>query len=182
MWLSYMSVEDVDDATEVVKQHKGSIAMDPKDLPERGRVSVVKDPEGAVFAVVTAAGGDPPDRDPYINNWLGSELWVNDPSVTLEFYQALVGYELKTMDLEPGSPYRLLVSDGVTRGGIVKIPWEGIKPNWLPYVVVEDVEATMQKASELGGTIMIAPDEAIRQGAVGIIADPSGAVFAVQQF
>jgi uncharacterized protein len=181
-WLSYISVDDVDDATELVTRHKGSIQMLPKDLPERGRVSVVKDPEGAVFALVTAAGGDPQDQDPIINNWLGSELWARNPSAALAFYQMLVDYEIKMVDNDSGPSYRLLIKDGETRGGIVEIPWEGIEPNWLPYIVVEDADAIMQKASELGGAILIAPDEAIRKGAVSIIADPSGAVFAVQQF
>lgn len=182
IWLCYMSVEDVDDAVELVRQHNGSILMHPKDLPERGRVSVVEDPEGAVLALVTATGGDPQDEDPYINNWLGSELWTRNSSAALAFYHALVDYELKRVDIDTGPPYRLLMRDGETRAGIVKIPWEGIEPNWLPYVVVEDVDAIMQKASELGGAVLIAPDDAVRDGAVSILADPSGAVFAVQQF
>jgi len=44
-WLSYMSVEDVDRAAMRVEQNKGSIYMKPKDLPDRGRVAVVLDPE-----------------------------------------------------------------------------------------------------------------------------------------
>jgi len=64
----------------------------------------------------------------------------------------------------------------------VKIPWDDVKPNWLPYIAVEDVMAIVAKAEELGGKILVEPDKTIREGRVAIIADPSGAVFAVQQF
>lgn len=181
-WLSYMSVDDVDASAKWVQQHRGAIKMPPKDLPERGRVVVVEDPEGAVFALLTASGGDPRDEDPYVNSWLGSELWARDPAEALDFYRPLAGYELKSVNIENGPPYGLLIMKGEVRGGIVRIPWEGIEPNWLPYVVVEDAEATTQRALELGGAVLMAPDDEIRSGSVGILADPSGAVFAVQQF
>ena len=64
----------------------------------------------------------------------------------------------------------------------MKIPWDDVKPNWLPYIAVKDVMAIVAKAEELGGKVLVEPDKAIREGRAAIIADPSGAVFAVQQF
>ena len=74
-----------------------------------------------------------------------------------------------------------LIKNGKTRGGIVKIPWDDIKPNWLPYIAVEDVMAIVAKAETLGGKVLVEPDKMVREGLLAIIADPSGAVFAVQQ-
>lgn len=54
-WLGYVSVEDVDRSTKLVEQNNGTIYMPPKALPNRGRVAVVKDPQGAVFAMVTVS-------------------------------------------------------------------------------------------------------------------------------
>jgi predicted enzyme related to lactoylglutathione lyase len=182
LWLSYMSVEDVDRSLTVAKKNNGTIYMQPKDLPNRGRVAIVKDPEAALFAVVTTSDGDPPDQGFVRNHWMGSELWSKNPEAALEFYHLLTGYEQRLVDMGAGQKYRLLVKNGQTRGGIVKIPWDDVKPNWLPYIAVEDVMAIVARVKKLGGRVLLAPDKAIREGRVAIIADPSGAVFAVQQF
>ncbi len=181
-WLSYMSVEDVDRALTVSKKNNGTIYMQPKDLPNRGRVAMVKDPEGAIFAIVTTSDGDPPDQGLIQNHWMGSELWSTNPDAELTFYHLLVGYEQRLVNVGAGRKYRFLIKNGQTRAGIVKIPWDDVKPNWLPYVAVEDVMAIVAKAKESGGKVLVEPDKAIREGRVAIISDPSGAVFAVQQF
>ncbi len=182
LWLSYMSVEDVDRALMVAKKNNGTIYMQPKDLPNRGRIAIVKDPEGALFAIVTTSDGDPPDQGLIQNHWMGSELWTANVDASLKYYHLLAGYEQRLVDVGAGPKYRFLVKNGQTRGGIVKIPWDDVKPNWLPYIAVEDVMAIAAKAEELGGKVLVEPDKAIRKGRVAIIADPSGAVFAVQQF
>ncbi len=180
-WLSYISVEDVDSALMVSKKNNGTIYKQPKDLPNRGRVAIVKDPEGALFAILTTSGGDPPDQGFIQNHWMGSELWSTNPDASLTFYRLLVGYEQRLVDVGAGTKYRFLIKNGKTRGGIVKIPWDDIKPNWLPYIAVEDVMAIVAKAEKLGGKVLVEPDKKVREGLLAIIADPSGAVFAVQQ-
>jgi len=180
-WLSYISVEDVDHALMVTKKNNGTIYKQPKDLPNRGRVAIVKDPEGTLFAILTTSDGDPPDQGFIKNHWMGSELWSTNPDASLTFYRLLVGYEQRLVDVGAGLKYRFLVKNGQTRGGIVKIPWDDVKPNWLPYIAVEDVMAIVAKAEKLGGKVLVEPDKTIRAGLLAIIADPSGAVFAVQQ-
>ncbi len=180
-WLSYMSVGDVDRASMIVEQNNGSIYMQPKDLPNRGRVAVVIDPEGALFAMVTATGGDPADRGFIENHWMGSELWTTNLDAALKFYHMLVGYEIKLVDVGANSKYHLLVRDNKMRAGAVSIPWDNVKPNWIPYIAVKEVASIASKAQRIGGKVLIEPDQKIRKGSVAIIADPSGAVFAIQQ-
>lgn len=179
-WLSYVSVDDVDRTLMISKKNNGTIFKEAKDLPDRGRVAIVKDPEGALFAIVTTSEGDPPDRDFVQNHWMGSELWTTDLNASLAFYHLLLGYEQKLVGTDPDQKYCFLVRNGKARAGIVKIKWDHIKPNWLPYIAVKDVMLTVSKAEELGGNVLLSPDKSIRKGRVAIIADPSGAVFAVQ--
>jgi uncharacterized protein len=61
-WMVYFAVEDVDAAAKRVEELGGKIAVPPTDTPA-GRFSVVNDPHGAVFSVITLAarqeaGGD----------------------------------------------------------------------------------------------------------------------------
>ena len=37
-----------------------------------------------------------------------------------------------------GDPYQLMRRDGRFRSGMVRMPWSGVEPNWLPYVLVDD--------------------------------------------
>lgn len=180
-WLGYVSVEDVDAAVKLVEQNHGTVYLRPKDLPNRGRVAVVRDPLGAVFAMVTVSGGDPPDREIMENFWIGSELWTSNVDSAMDFYHLLVGYEKELVDVGTESKYCLLVKDGQPRAGMVKIPGDDIKPNWVPYVAVEDVLTVAEKARQLGGILLIEPDKKVREGMLAIISDPTGAVFAVQQ-
>ena len=180
-WLSYMSVMDVDQTILRVKQNGGSVYLPARNLPDRGRVAVVIDPEGAPFALVASATGDPPDNDSDSNAFFAAELWALDRDAAIAFYQSVVGYELEIVDLGDGKNYHLLLKGDQPRAGAVQIPWEGVKPNWVPYIAVEDVDVVAGRVESLGGRLLIEPDPNIRDGKVAIIADPSGAVFAVQE-
>ena len=79
-----------------------------------------------------------------------------------------------------GETYRQLKLADRIRAGIVPIPWKDVKPNWLPYVAVLDISATVAHAKDLGGKVLLEPDDTIRDDSVAVIADPSGAVLAIQ--
>ncbi len=180
-WLSYMSVMDVDQTILRNEQNQGSVYRAARDLPGRGRVAAVRDPEGAPFALVGSATGDPPDNGFDRNGFYAAELWARDRDAAIGFYETVAGYDLELADLGDGRTYHLLVENGTPRAGVVQIPWEDVKPNWVPYIAVEDVDAVASRVESLGGRLLIEPDPNIREGKVAIIADPTGAVFAVQQ-
>lgn len=180
-WLSYISVEDVDRAAKLSVKNKGSVYLQPRDLKNRGRIAVVNDPQGAIFGLLTATGGDPLDSDFLVNQFLGSELWTTNPDDALKFYNILVGYEQKLIDIKADLKYRRLVVNDRFCAGLMKLPWDDVKPAWIPYISVENTLETVEKAKKLGGKIIVEKDSAVQEGSIAIIADPSGAVFAIIQ-
>jgi len=182
-WLSYMSVENVDQASMRVTRQKGTIYVQPKDLPDRGRIAVAIDPQGALFAMVDSSSGDPPDASvsDLENGWMGSELWTTDLEAAIEFYRSIAGYEIQLVEVSKNVKYHLLLKNEKIRAGAVAISWNDIKPNWVPYIAVAEVVSIARKAESLGGKVLIEPDPAIREGRVAIIADPTDAVFAIQE-
>lgn len=52
-WLGYIAVEDVDASAAQVESLGGGIIMPPTDVPGIGRFSVIRDPAGAVVAIMT---------------------------------------------------------------------------------------------------------------------------------
>jgi len=180
-WLSYMSVTNVDETSALSVENNGSIFREPRDLPDRGRFAILKDPEGALFAVVTASDGDPPDQAPIYSHWIGSELWTRDIDGAIQFYRTLAGYAHKKVSVGEDATYHLMVVENKTRAGIVKILWDDVEPNWVPYIAVENISDTIDKVKQFGGFVLIAPRKEVREGTSAIISDPSGAVCAVIQ-
>ena len=79
-WISSVSVFSVDQAAWRAREFGADIHREPQDAGDRGRVAVLSDPRGALFAMVRTPRGDPPDREPSFNEWLWTELWTDDRS------------------------------------------------------------------------------------------------------
>jgi predicted enzyme related to lactoylglutathione lyase len=52
-WMGYVAVADVDASAAKVKELGGSVCVPPTDIPNIGRFSVVQDPTGAVFSIMS---------------------------------------------------------------------------------------------------------------------------------
>lgn len=181
-WLSYLSVPNVNQATDYTKQAGGVVHREPFDLPNRGRVSVVRDPQGAAMVYVRSSGGDPADVEPTVHEWLWTELFTDDLEKAAGFYEKLLGFKVEAFDTGVQVPYYVLRTDDKARAGMLKIPWDNVEPAWLPYIRVSDTPALVAKVEGLGGQVLFAPREEARGGTVAIVADPSGAAVALQKW
>ena len=179
-WLSYLSVPDVDQAVEHVRNGGGDVLKEPKDISDRGRIAVVRDPQGAILALLRTSGGDPPDNDISTGNWMLNELWTTDVTAAITFYKTLAGFKQETIDLPAGETYHQLIKAERIRAGVVQVPWKDVTPNWLPYIALLDISATITLAKTLGGKVLLEPGDTISDDLVAVIADPSGAAFAIQ--
>jgi hypothetical protein len=53
---------------------------------------------------------------------------------------------------------------------------------WMPYFQVVSTDASVAKVKELGGSVMVPPQDIPNTGRFAIANDPQGAMFAVFQF
>jgi predicted enzyme related to lactoylglutathione lyase len=171
-WVSNLSVADVDAAAAQVSERGGLVDRGPLDAPDRGRLALVRDPQGAVLLLLHASGGDPLDREPPVGRWLWRELWTHDVEAAAAFYERLADYATRTVDLD-GQPYRALFQADVPRAGMVEAPPE-VVPLWLPYVRVDDAVARAERARSLGARVVLQDEDA------AILVDPTGAAIGVQ--
>ena len=180
-WFSSVSVEDVDDAVEAALHRGAEIDIPPSDLPDRGRYSVLHDPQGAALVLLRATGGDPSTSAEYgAGEFLWTELWTRDAASAVSFYEAVLGYDSEFTGDETRR-YFVLSSDGHPHAGIGQLPPVDADPAWLPYVAVRSVRAIVGRVQELGGKVIL-PPEAIRRGSAALIADPTGGIIAVQEW
>jgi predicted enzyme related to lactoylglutathione lyase len=56
-WLVYFAVENCDRSVAQVRQLGGRAMLEPTDIPDIGRISVLTDPQGAYFAVIAPKPG-----------------------------------------------------------------------------------------------------------------------------
>lgn len=184
-WLSYLSVPDVDRAVSITKKHGGKVLVEAFEFEARGRTSVVADPQGALVVLFKSYGGDPPIQalEEKLNHvWIWTELFTNDTEASSAYYEEIAGYSTEQYDSGVNVPYFVFRKAEKGFAGMLTIPWENVKPNWLPYIKVKDPEILVKKVEPLGGMVILAPGKDIRNGSVAIVADPTGAVIALQKY
>jgi predicted enzyme related to lactoylglutathione lyase len=174
-WLTFMSVRDVDSASRVAESHGAKIMAQAKTYPGRGRQAVLADPQGAVFALLAAASGDPPDVLAEPGEWIWSSLLATDPGQSAAFYKSVFGYEVFDMPSDDGAAHIILSSDDYARAGIHSLPAGHRHPHWLDFIRVIDAEASAAKAASLGGRILVEPYVDRHGGKIAVVSDPEGA-------
>jgi uncharacterized protein len=187
-WLTFLAVRDVDTAQQRVVEHGGKVLSKPHSYPQRGRQAVFADPDGAVFAVIAAQGGDPPDYLADPGEWIWSSVLVKNPARETAFYKTLFGYQLYDLAGEPedegDARHYVLASDDYARAGLNALPADSMRrhPHWLNFVRVADAAVAASKAAELGGRVLVEPRQDRHGGQIAILADPNGAPFGVMEW
>jgi predicted enzyme related to lactoylglutathione lyase len=181
-WLSYIAVEDADAAAARARELGGTVLMGPFDAMELGRMAIVQDPAGAVFAVWQAKTnpGIGVREEPGALGW--SELATTDAARAQDFYAGLFGWKPETTNM--GMEYTTFTGTTGMVGGMYAITpqMQGMHPCWLPYFVTTDTDAAAEKARSLGATVMAGPQDIPGIGRFAMIQDPQGAMFYVIRF
>jgi uncharacterized protein len=181
-WLTFIAVRDVD-ATDRQALTLGAKSLAaPKTYEGRGRQAVLRDPQGAVFAVLASTSGDPADYLAAPGEWIWSSLLTTDANQAAEFYKTLFGYDLFDMPTDDGSPHVYLCTDDYTRGGVHALPAGHRDAHWLNFIRVLDAPEAAAKAVTLGGRVLVEPHVDRHGGKVAIIADPSGAPIGLMEW
>ena len=106
------------------------------------------------------------------------EVYTPDAQKTIAFYSEVFGYGTQSMDMGGGCTYHMLTKDGKSFGGVMdttSMPEQNIPPHWAVYMSVDDVDARLAKAVELGATVVVPPMDIPSVGRMTLIADPLGA-------
>jgi predicted enzyme related to lactoylglutathione lyase len=182
-WLGLMSTADPEKAAAFATAAGGRVLIRPTELPGRGQVALLADPEGARFGVLRTLDGDPPDLFPDTGDFLWRELWARDGAAMADFYSALSGARSQRVDSDavPTPEWHLLAA-GYPRAGILQEPAENLPSAWLQYVRVGNLERSLARVVEHGGSVLLYPDDSIRNGAVAIITDPQGAALGLAEW
>ena len=179
-WSTYLGTDDVDATAARVREAGGTVHAGPFDVMRAGRMAVLADPTGA-FVCAWQPGehiGAQLANEP--NTLVWNELATPDPEAAIRFYQAAFGLGAKPFG--EGNEYTLLTVDGREVAGLMPMGDHfpaGTPPHWTVYFGVDDCDATVARAGELGGTALVPPMDMPGVGRFAALADPQGAAFAV---
>ena len=188
-WVSVLSSADIEASVAAVTESGGAVLRQPVSLGDRGRIAVFTDPQGALFAALQTANGDPADGGglPPPGGFLWHELWTSAPDAAAAFYQRLSGLDGAGVSLD--SPegiavrYHVLSDGAQPRAGIRTKPAAEAPPLWVPYVRADDfaaLENLLDRVPELGGEVLVPALARPAGGHMALIAGPSGAPLALQ--
>jgi predicted enzyme related to lactoylglutathione lyase len=179
-WMLYIMVDNVDLAAGKVPQLDGKVIVAPFDVMDQGRMSVVTDPAGVHFCLWQAKNS----TGTGIGNVHGTLCWADlstpDAKSAENFYSGLLGWKF-TREEKDTSGYLHIKNGEHFIGGVPPAAHRqpGVPPHWLAYFQVDDVDATANKAKEMGAKLFLPPMSMEGVGRMSVIADPQGAVFAV---
>ncbi len=181
VWTTYVTVEDADASAKLAADAGGTILMPPMDILDVGRMAILMDTGGAVFAIwqPRAHVGARLVNEPNTLCW--NELATRDIEAAKSFYGTLFGWTGDTVPMDDMAYTEWKLADGSSMGGMMAMddnyPPE-VPPHWLVYFAVDDADATTARCTALGGTVTVPPTD-IPPGRFAVLSDPQGALFAV---
>ncbi len=175
-WLSFVSVENADLVAAKAVDLGGHVLAGPFDVFEMGRMAVLQDNQGAVFALwqpMTFAGIERYEA-PGALGW--TELRVSDVDKAKAFYTSLLGWQAEDT-ASHGFPYAFFRTGKKAVAGLLKIEPGVDYPQWLPYFQIASAKESFEKATVLGAELWAEPFEMKGVGPVALLKDPQGAAF-----
>ena len=176
-WSSSISVDEVDDATSKARALGATVQMEPFDIEGAARMSLIRDPAGAVVTLWQARGHIGAGLVNEVGTWSWNELVTPAVEQAKAFYAGLFGWEAE--DIPGAIPRAMFTLGDLLIGGIhAPNPFERDGPGWTFSFVVAGADESARRAEELGGRIALPPMD-IPVGRMAIVADPAGAAFTI---
>jgi predicted enzyme related to lactoylglutathione lyase len=112
------------------------------------------------------------------------DLTVEHGEQIRDFYAQVTGWKTEDHSMGDYSDYMMKTANTETpvagichaRGENVNLP-----PQWLMYVRIADLEASLTSCVDLGGKVVCPPRSMGSYGTMAVIQDPAGAVIALMQ-
>jgi predicted enzyme related to lactoylglutathione lyase len=124
------------------------------------------------------------DKHPAGSFWW-VELATTDQNAAKTFYTSLFGWAVEDSPMGPDDFYSMFKLSGRNTGAAYTMRKEqraqGVPPNWMLYIAVENADQSVSKAAQAGGTVHAPAFDVMDIGRMAVLQDPTGAVFSIWQ-
>jgi predicted enzyme related to lactoylglutathione lyase len=180
-WTIYLASDDMDKTSAAVVAGGGQIAFPSMPVADLGIQLVLVDPTGAHLGAwqPKAFPGFTVMNEHGAPSWC--ELFTRDHAASVAFYRSVFHWETNTVGDSDEFRYTTMQNpggEGELAGIMDARAWlpEGTPDYWSIYWEVDDADATVAKAKDLGGSIVADPEDT-PYGRLATVADPAGAQF-----
>jgi predicted enzyme related to lactoylglutathione lyase len=108
------------------------------------------------------------------------DVMTSDTKAAQSFYHSVIGWDATDSGM-PDRSYTLLSMGSTMVGGLMPIPEDarkaGVRPAWMGYIGVDDVDAYAKRVKAAGGAIQRDPEDIPGVGRFAVAGDPHGAGF-----
>jgi uncharacterized protein len=151
-WVPHVSVTDIDAMAASAIALRATV-VDQTDVAGVARLATVHDPEGAAFGLWQAASHEGAELVDRVGAIWWIELLSRDVAAARRFYGSLFGWGARETSFEPFDVYTVFTRGDQQEGGVLLIdPEWNVAPHWNAIVAVDDCDATLAAACELGGS------------------------------
>jgi predicted enzyme related to lactoylglutathione lyase len=120
---------------------------------------------------------DQKGQRPKTGHFAWNELVTTNVAAARKFYSGMLGW--KTQPFGKGMEYTLFKSGKDMVGGVMKCQQPGVPAHWIPYVLVDKVDAIAKKGAKLKGKVLVAPRNIPGVGRIAVLLDPQGAAIGI---
>ena len=179
LWAVYLHVEDAAATAKLAAENGGTVMLEPMEVPGLGLMGFVQDPTGAAIGLwqPLAHTGFGTVAEPDAPGWF--ELHTRDFPTSIAFYETVFGWTTASTGDTDEFRYSTLEEGEKAAAGVMDasgfLP-EGVPDHWSVYFSVADTDAAIARATELGASLVMGPDET-PFGKLATLADPTGAIF-----
>ncbi|GDY78484.1 hydroxylase [Streptomyces avermitilis] len=185
-WTVYFQSPDAEATAKAAEQAGGHVFLPPMDVMGQGHMAILADQAGVPFGVWQPGRNKGLDVAGAPGSLCWIELYTPDIARAAAFYDKVFGWETSAVPF-PGGTYTCINPAGTEPeamfGGAVPLQDDPTEAEsgayWLPYFEVEDTDATVAEAQELGGKVRMPATDLEGVGRLAKLADPYGARFAV---
>ncbi len=113
-----------------------------------------------------------------------ADLTVPNAEEVAEFYCGVVGWNAVGLPVEGREDYAMIHPETNTpAAGVAHAEGsnEGLPPQWLVYVTIDDLDDSIAACNQLGGRVVFGPRESETMGRWCVVEDPAGAVMALTE-
>lgn len=180
-WSTYVSTDDVDGVVERAEAAGATVMAGPMDVMDAGRMAFLAHPGAGMLGAWQPAShtGAEVVNEPGSLAW--NELHTRDLEGAKAFGQSVFGWTADEQDFG-GMPYAIVKVGEPGVAGMTGMPPgvpDDVPAHWLSFFAVEDCDASVATAQELGGSVTMPPMDAEGVGRFAILADVHGAQFGV---
>jgi len=109
------------------------------------------------------------------------ELRTTDAKGAEDFYTHVIGWKAKDSGDPAGIPYKLFSTGGLDTAGLLQLTPSmlegGMRPAWVGFIGVDDVDAYAKRLEQGGGKLHCAPQDIPTVGRFASVEDAQGATF-----